>query len=471
MRPLRETGGIAAHGTAAPAGWGVSPPARSGVVRLLACALACWLATLAGGAPPADAPNEDRPYPAVVGKLGERFLKEVIFSLYIHRHWVYAATAGAIYRASPKEKKWERLASPRWLPHMVRFAKQPRSASLVYCYFPAPSTGECDAFPTARKKLGVYRFDLQGKNWELVSSQYAFADVYVRDDKVLFALVDAPVALSGAKEPVLIRHIATSTDSGADWRDLSADWKAWNPFPTEIFPDPDHKDLVCLKCYHHQGNFVLQASDQGYKWKVVGIEDWQAKHPSDDDFFPKEYWGSAGIMYRATLSNYFGYPFGNRAEVPSIQISVGGPKHLKRHEAAVVTVETTFLCEGAEVTLVDSERGHLAWGLHRILPDGSREIVEVAIDGAKQWTQPDGTRYIVPPEKAVRPGPAELRLHKLGHRQSYKRQLDLSSMCDFSKPGTYRVQLFYRDGWIADPKKGEWAGGVTSPVFEVTISP
>ena len=94
---------------------------------------------------------------------------------------------------------------------------------------------------------------------------------------------------------------------------------------------------------------MLQASDQGYKWKVVGIEDWQAKHPSDDDFFPKEYWGSAGIMYGATLSNYFGYPFGNRAEVPSIQISVGGPKHLKRHEAAVVTVETTFLCEAPKL--------------------------------------------------------------------------------------------------------------------------
>ena len=47
-----------------------------------------------------------------------------------------------------------------------------------------------------RKKLGVYRFDLQGKNWELVSSQDAFADVYVRDDKVLFALVRRAVALT-----------------------------------------------------------------------------------------------------------------------------------------------------------------------------------------------------------------------------------------------------------------------------------
>ena len=93
-----------------------------------------------------------------------------------------------------------------------------------------------------------------------------------------------------------------------------------------------------------------------------------------------------------------------------------------------------------------------AW--NRTLPDGSVETVTVPMEGPEERVSPNGI-YRVPARKAVRPGPAELKLHRVGYRRPYARSLDLSAMCDFSKPGKYCVRLFYDNGRIADGDKVE----------------
>ncbi len=155
---------------------------------------------------------------------------------------------------------------------------------------------------------------------------------------------------------------------------------------------------------------------------------------------------------------------------------MGGPRALKRGQAVLLPVEITFYHGSGEVTprgpygepippdpvaflartgntatLVDTERGHATWSVRRVLPDKTREVV--------------------PTPNAARPGPKELQTHRLAHRQSYKRTLDLSEMCDFSKPGTYRVQLIYDNTRVADKDKGEWAGLFSGPVFEIKVLP
>ena len=135
----------------------------------------------------------------------------------------------------------------------------------------------------------------------------------------------------------------------------------------------------------------------------------------------------------------------------------------KESERIVVPVEVAFrrTLARASATLVDTERGHMVWGLNRILPDGTREIIDVAADKRPDWgrqrTLDDGTHEFSPPEVAVRPGPESLRLHRLANGESYKRPLDLSAICDFSRPGTYHVQIGYDNRGIADERKDEWA--------------
>ena len=78
-------------------------------------------------------------------------------------------------------------------------------------------------------------------------------------------------------------------------------------------------------------------------------------------------------------------------------------------------VEITFWCESESATLLDTEHGHAFWGLRRILPDGTRQE-ERAVGKAKPFDRTS----------------PKVKLHRLGHRQSYERSLDLSAMADFS---------------------------------------
>ena len=191
------------------------------------------------------------------------------------------------------------------------------------------------------------------------------------------------------------------------------------------------------------------------------------------------------LLYNAKLSNYFGFPFGGSAAVSSFQVTVGGLRKFKRHEPIPLTVSTEFLFEDAGesgwaggdpregVKLVDTEHGHLVRGLRRTLArrdaGDCRGRRRRAARLGPAPALPDGMRETIPAEKAVRPGPGELKVHHLTHRQCYKRSLDVSEICDFSRPGTYLVQLIYENGWIASERKGEWPGRFRSPVFEVTM--
>ncbi len=458
---------------------GVLGRARAG--RPLAWALGSWLLLIALPARAADTAAEDKPTDGVAEKYGAEFLREWILSVHVHGDWVFASTPEGIYRASVREKKWVRLPSPRTFPHVVFFAAQPADLPVIYCYSPVPRNGSNDLYPTTGKTLGLYRFDVRGEKWELLSSKYEFTDVCVKDGKTVYALVDILQTDKETGQPYLAPRILVSEDSAGRWKDVS-NWDG--PFfrDTTIFPDPDHKDLVCLHGHGH-GDWVLQASDKRYKWTCVRYQEWEARHPLASDFFATD----CCLLYNAKLSNYFGFPFGGSAAVSSFQVTVGGLRKFKRHEPIPLTVSTEFLFEDAGesgwaggdpregVKLVDTEHGHLVWGLRRVLPDGTREIVEVAGAEPPDWAPhralPDGMRETIPAEKAVRPGPGELKVHHLTHRQCYKRSLDVSEICDFSRPGTYRVQLIYENGWIASERKGEWPGRFRSPVFEVTISP
>ena len=92
-------------------------------------------------------------------------------------------------------------------------------------------------------------------------------------------------------------------------------------------------------------------------------------------------------------------------------------------------------------------------------------------DVGSERVLPDKTREVVSAEAAARLEPGQLVAYRLGHHQSYKRTSNLSEMCDFSKPGTYRVQLIYDNTRIADKDKGAWVGLFSGPVFEINVLP
>jgi hypothetical protein len=157
-------------------------------------------------------------------------------------------------------------------------------------------------------------------------------------------------------------------------------------------------------------------------------------------------------MHTATLANYFDYPFGDSAQIPSFHVTTGHAYSFKPGQRIVVPVEIGFWDEnGDTVKLIDVEGGRSFWGLRRTLPGGKREYVQAKRDVAR-----DSPRVAA---------------HLLTHGQSYERSLDLSTIADFSATGAYHVQLIYENWQAADAAKGDWRGSFSSPVFDVKVLP
>jgi hypothetical protein len=398
-----------------------------------------------------------------------------LLSVLVHREWIFASTRNGIYRASTHDKKWVAIPVPDQTPCVGWLAKQEPASSNIY--YSAPKTGALTMSSTAGKTFGLYRFDPRGENWKLVSSKHNFIEVYVRDDWSIFGLDITGFDASGQSNPYA-RTVRMSLDSGNHWidipnRDAYSGFAIWS-----MFPDPDHEGLICLEAGGAtNGTFVLQAEDKTYRWHTEKSWDWHESHSPTASFFRQSYnTQSTLFLYRATLGNYFSYPFGSETGVNAFDIGVARSYQVKEGATAVVPVEVTFR-ERPEcsATLLDTEHGHLAWGLNRILPDGTREIIRTGSSSRAKDSRSevfyDGTRQFSSSTTAVRPGPENLRLHRLTNGRSYKRSLNLSEFCDFSKPGRYRVQLDYDNRQIADRDRDEWVGSFTSRVFEINVVP
>ena len=124
--------------------------------------------------------------------------------------------------------------------------------------------------------------------------------------------------------------------------------------------------------------------------------------------------------------------------------------------------DTTLEPTPTTVTLIDSPSSCGLWGI-RVDFQGQRT--------AKPAKASDDA-YHAKDRETVRPR----LLHEttwndisLTSSTPYHRKIDLTRLHEFAAKGTYRVQLTYDNGWLADRDKGHWIGSFSSPVFEVVV--
>ena len=373
------------------------------------------------------------------------FQQQKIQSLLIRQDEVWASCPKGLFRASKKDKKWMPIAIGERVPPNGFFSRIPEKSALIYYYTPKWIGWK---MPNADKKaFGLYRCDSQGKNWELLSDEYDFRDMFVHDDGTIYAIVE--IWEKRKKQTVILSRILMSSDSGRNWKDISNELAVGFQL-IRILQDPDHKNLVCLRANCLRGYF-LQADSKAYQWKGIVEWDWWKSHTTDDLFLWQRYsTGSTLHMHNATLENYFDFPFGDRSDMPSFQIATRHKFNFKQHARIAISVEIQFIDNfGTTVKILDMAGGTDCWGLNRILPDGKRERVAAT-------------------RKATRQSP-NFKSIVVDKTHPYKRSLDLSALADFSKLGLYRVQLMYEDGWLAIREKGEWVGSFASPPFEIEV--
>jgi hypothetical protein len=80
-------------------------------------------------------------------------------------------------------------------------------------------------------------------------------------------------------------------------------------------------------------------------------------------------------------------------------------------------------------------------------------------------TTPDGKTV----SSTHQPPAVKYRVSDLSPSSPYEREIDLSRLADFSRPGEYRVQILYDSGGHPEQDQSVWDGSFTRPVFTVVI--
>ena len=381
--------------------------------------------------------------------------RECLSSILVHRDGIFASTPNGLYLASQVDKKWAKLLTDSRMPMEGTFVAEhaglrpigPRSD-------PSPAFGPAYYFTPYRacqssaaehaNVYGLYRLESDKRKWVLLSAEYQFKQVYVHGG-ILYAIVVATEQVEG--QTGYFNRVVRSKDSGSHWEDISHGIEHGVGLGL-ICGDPDNQGLVCLIT----SGYVLQAIDDNYQWRRISPSHWRTAQISEWFFLPNYETSGTLYMHTATLANYFDYPFGDSAQIPSFHVTTGHAYSFKPGQRIVVPVEIGFWDEnGDTVKLIDVEGGRSFWGLRRTLPGGKREYVQAKRDVAR-----DSPRVAA---------------HLLTHGQSYERSLDLSTIADFSATGAYHVQLIYENWQAADAAKGDWRGSFSSPVFDVKVLP
>ena len=205
-------------------------------------------------------------------------------------------------------------------------------------------------------------------------------------------------------------------------------------------------------------------------------------------------------MFSATLRNYFEHDFGNKTQIPAIDLRADQERFTFRSGERVVVPITVRFLEDMRVRewrrkqgqttgelkpivegIIDHPTNLGLWGV-RVELLGERAFKQPAISAAfDQISERDFAARIrgepgfqAEEEKKLvaafesEPGWSSV---EFSAAVPYQRMLDIGSIYDFTQPGDYRVQIDYESTRRANRSKGEWVGSFSSPVFGIKIVP
>jgi hypothetical protein len=415
--------------------------------------------------------------------------RQTIVSVRVLGEHVFASTDAGLYRASLKEKDWQRLSGPESGGRLV--AGGPNEKALFYFVTDAGQKPEPGQSKRKIVRPGLYRSSDAGESWECQNSAHDFASIMRLPGGRMFATVRSP---NGEDDLVLL-----SEDHGRSWKDITlgaVQGERW----LILQRDPDHPTRVCLYApfLMRRGGTIFNAADDRFRWKICysGLDAYE--WPGDEKKWPDEFFAShrlpgyrlqwpAGTIerlldlpdelfgkahhaisvvgsFRARLDNYFKYPFGENASLPHFDVVTEKPAYEFRPGPLRVAVSIVQYDDSARAytlpLLADAKDVTRFWGINVIDPTGKKTRVRPAgdplghfADEKKTLTKtPDAWRFQLTPDKPAR------------------RTIDLRDLYRFPHPGEYKVQLVYACwGWRDERGVVRTLDAVAGQVFSVTI--
>lgn len=406
----------------------------------------------------------------------ERFLQ--LASICVRKADVFAVHKLGVYRADRATKRWRRLALPPGMPLHGSFARPTDDAPAV-CYLAAWSNW---FRPKDVTGYGVYLSLDDGRTWRhLAGTESASAVCWHRGR----LYIGAREKCEGMEWAVL----RVSDDLGKSWQDISLGNEGDYASIQSVMPDPDHERLVSVELYTGIRSVWLQAEDERYRWKWHHGFGWKGQGYQYDMFEPRYFSSTIGYFFAATLENYFRYPFGENVGRCPFRITPERRKFVFRAgDPAIVPFTLRFEddlrvsqawwrthpedarkvpypTEPIMMKIRDDAAGGV-WGLN-VEFAGEKTAVSPAVSKMRRETRDQDALSRQLREDAT------YRFYPLSAMEPYRRSLDLAKFYDFSRPGTYRVQLVFDSSpfaanYIGD-NRGAWCGGFNGDEFIVTI--
>lgn len=364
--------------------------------------------------------------------------------------FILAANSNGFFRAGTSSGKWQRIAIPTKVPIDGQFTASEANSNLVYFWFQsAPKT-----------KGALYLSQDSGLTWELLNDSDDFRFVYPDRYGKIYAI------RRGVRSRLVL-----SNDGGKSWEDITG-----NIFGDlySVFADPRSPNKICVLGSTIRG-YIFEQTDNSYaNWTATPDFGWRNDSKTDDEFLQGGYiTGSALYMLRATLSNYFHYNFGSSTTLPAFEISLDTNRlTFKSGDKIEVPITIQFREPGFNVKLPDAKNGEEMWSVQMIDPSGERINSN---SKANRLGKPD-TESLRQQYRAL----PDFTVTTISTTNSYSRPLLLSKLAEFSKPGNYRMRLWYQSGgwsWEREANGGHsiktdlWDGTFCSSIFTLTIKP
>ncbi len=390
--------------------------------------------------------------------------------------YVFASTIDGLFRAPLATKRWERLKTPPDMPLNGTFAKLPAKSPLVIYVVYRKSLEK-----PAREGLryGLYLSRDNGTNWKLISERDDFGETLLLPNGFLFAVTGHTQENSG-------NHLLRSPDMGKTWLDI---WGKGMGHVLNMEPDPNHPGLVRAQVWGGVRTVGYEAEDENYQWKLIYPLRPVKGRLSSDKFFSRSASSTNRLYaYFATLANYFRYDFGDGHESYAFDV-VPLKDRYEFTSGAGVRVKIRALFHFDAESLWPERREALDRGQPLPKSEEPREKFADQPDGTEFWgirvetadlqvlKYPGGRssfmsrKYVPENGKSDQPPAVKYDVFDLAPSKPYERELDLSKIFDFSKPGEYRVQVVYGSGGIPIKDRTIWDGHFSGAVFTVVIRP
>jgi hypothetical protein len=380
-----------------------------------------------------------------------------------------ASTRTGLYQGSVPEKTWRKLDAPPEMKPGGKFIQQDPASPVAGYFF-----WESDPGDRGKRTTRIFVSKDEGKTWTQTSAGRQFIDVYVHPDGTFYAIeYEAPKDDLGRINMEGKRSVVSSQDLGATWKDASGDMPP-DTYIENFFRDPENPGAICVVGGPHTGldsgrYTVYEAADKNYHWVAKAgstMMEEGYKHARLEFGWASGSSEQYQTPLKRTLSNYFIPESLNREDersfcnfamfgssIPAMQMAMEKTVYTFRKDSPkIIPVKIEFLAERPQAQLDDTKDGTMFWW------------VDMVTYGREPfgWSPP---KKDVDMLKKIASRAGDSLLVKLDPRHPYEKDVDISKLHDFSKPGIYRIQLRHSDEWLAP-----WGGEIVSPVIDVTIT-